>query len=143
MRTRPHGFNLISGREISTVSYDPRGEDTVSRKPTLVLLSGLLCDRALWAPQIEALSELCEPWVADLTRDDTVAVMAERALAEAPSDRFALAALSMGGYVAMEIMRQSPQRVTRLALFDTRVRLDTAEETERRRELVQLAQAEG
>ena len=55
--------------------------------------------------------------------------MAARVLAEAPSERFALAALSMGGYVAMEIMRQAPQRVTRLALLDTRARLDTPEET--------------
>ena len=110
--------------------------------PQLLLLPGLLCDEALWQPQIAALGDLCKPWVADLTRDDSIAAMAARVLAEAPAERFALAGLSMGGYVAMEIMRQAPQRVTRLALLDTRARLDTPEETERRHELLRLAQTE-
>lgn len=111
-------------------------------KLPLVLLPGLLCDHALWAPQIDFLSDTCETWVAELTRDDTIGGMAARVLAEAPYERFALAALSMGGYVAMEIMRQAPQRVIRLALLDTRARLDTPEETQRRHELIRLAQTE-
>lgn len=52
--------------------------------------------------------------------------MAKRVLDAAP-DRFALAALSMGGYVAFEIFRQQPQRVTRLALLDTSAALDSPE----------------
>ena len=111
-------------------------------RPSLVLLPGLLCDRALWEPQIAALSDACVPWVADLTRDDNFPSMAARVLAEAPAQRFALAGLSMGGYVAMEIMRQAPQRVTRLALLDTRSTLDAPEETARRHELMRLAQTE-
>ena len=103
-----------------------------SARPALVLLPGLLCDAALWAPQIDALSEVSLPWVADLTRDDTIAGMAARVLAEAPSECFALAGLSMGGYVAMEIMRQAPQRVTRFALLDTLARPDMPDETKRR-----------
>ena len=113
-----------------------------SARPTLVLLPGLLCDPALWAPQIDALADVSAPWVADLTRDDTIAGMAERVLAEAPSERFALAGLSMGGYVAMEVVRRAPQRVTRLALLDTRARADVPEETERRHEFIRLAQTE-
>jgi len=66
-------------------------------RPYLVLLPGLLCDRALWEPQIAALSDVCVPWVADLTRDESFASMAARVLAEAPAQRFALAGLSMGG----------------------------------------------
>ena len=62
--------------------------------------------------------------VADLTHDDSVAGMAARVLAAAPP-RFALAGLSMGGYVALEIVRQAPERVTRLALLDTQARADT------------------
>jgi pimeloyl-ACP methyl ester carboxylesterase len=111
-------------------------------RPHLILLPGLLCDHALWEPQIAALSDVCVPWVADLTRDDSFASMAARVLAEAPAQRFALAGLSMGGYVAMEIMRQAPERVTRLALLDTRATLDTPEETARRHELMRLAQTE-
>jgi pimeloyl-ACP methyl ester carboxylesterase len=112
-------------------------------RPHLILLPGLLCDHALWEPQIAALSDACVPWVADLTRDDSFASMAARVLAEAPAQRFALAGLSMGGYVAMEIMRQAPGRVTRLALLDTRATLDTPEETARRHDLMRLAQTEG
>ena len=111
-------------------------------RPYLILLPGLLCDRALWEPQISALSDACVPWVADLARDNSFASMAARVLAEAPAQRFALAGLSMGGYVAMEIMRQAPERVTRLALLDTRATSDTSEETARRHELMRLAQTE-
>jgi pimeloyl-ACP methyl ester carboxylesterase len=117
----------------------PEGE---REKIPLVLLPGLLCDAALWAPQVEALSDLCRVFVADLTRDDTISAMAARVLAEAPTGRFALAGLSMGGYVAMEIMRRAPERVARLALLDTRARLDSQEETERRQELIRIAQQE-
>jgi pimeloyl-ACP methyl ester carboxylesterase len=98
----------------------------------LVLLPGLLCDERLWAAQAEGLSDLVTPMVMDLTRDDSTAAMAERVLAEAPP-HFALAALSMGGYVALEVMRRAPERVTRLALFDTSARPDTPERAERRR----------
>jgi pimeloyl-ACP methyl ester carboxylesterase len=89
----------------------------MNRTP-LVFLPGLLCDERLWRDQAEALSDIATPFIADLTLDNSVAAMAGRALGAAP-DRFALAALSMGGYVAFEILRQAPQRVTRLALFDT------------------------
>ena len=107
-------------------------------KTPLMLLPGLLCDWALWEPQVEALSDITEPVVADLTRDDSMALMAARVLAEAP-ERFALAGLSMGGYVAQEIMRQAPERVMRLALLDTSARADTPERTQWRRDLIALA----
>lgn len=109
---------------------------------TLVMLPGLLCDAALFTPQTRALAGLCKPWVADLTRDDSIGGMARRVLEEAPAQRFALAGLSMGGYVALEVMRQAPARVTRLALLDTRARLDQPEETRRRQLLMQLAQSQ-
>jgi len=114
----------------------------VEQRSHLILLPGLLCDRALWEPQIAGLSDICTPWVADFTRDDSIAGMAERVLAEAPAQHFALAGLSMGGYVAMEIMRRAPQRVMRVALLDTRATLDTPEETARRHEFMRLAQTE-
>ncbi|MCK8786614.1 alpha/beta fold hydrolase [Roseomonas sp. NAR14] len=97
----------------------------------LLLLPGLLCDAALWRHQLSALADLVYPTVADLTRDDSVAAMAARALAAAPP-RFALAALSMGGYVAFEIMRQAPERVTRLALLDTSAAPDSQERASQR-----------
>ena len=98
----------------------------------LVLLPGLLCTGRLWQAQVDALDGIAAPQVADLTRDDDVGAMAERALAAAPS-RFALAALSMGGYVAFEILRRAPERVMRLALIATSARPDSPERAEQRR----------
>lgn len=105
----------------------------------LLLLPGLLCDAALYGAQIDALADIADPIVADLTQDDSVQAMAARALATAPP-AFALAALSMGGYVAFEILRQAPDRVSRLALLDTSAKPDTEEKKARRRALMDLAE---
>lgn len=110
----------------------------MTEKPTLLLLPGLLCDARLWRDQAAALAPLARPVVADLTQDSRIEAMAARALA-AVEGRFALAGLSMGGYVAFEIVRRAPERVTRLALFDTSARADTPEQTRRRRGLIALA----
>ena len=83
-------------------------------KTPLVLLPGLLCDAALWQHQAETLSDIAEISVADLTKADQAGLAAQQVLASAPEE-FALAGPSMGGYVALEIMRQAPDRVIRLA----------------------------
>jgi pimeloyl-ACP methyl ester carboxylesterase len=108
----------------------------------LVLVPGLLCTAALWGRQIEALSEMAEITVADHTRHDSMEAIARSILAEAPA-RFALAGLSMGGYVAYEIVRQAPERVARLALLDTGSRADAPERAAARRELIATAEREG
>ena len=87
-------------------------------KPRLVLLPGMLCDVALFAHQTEHLAEVADVGVGDLTRDDSVAGMAQTVLGAAP-ETFALAGLSLGGIVAMEVVRRAPGRVERLALLDT------------------------
>jgi pimeloyl-ACP methyl ester carboxylesterase len=110
----------------------------VTDRTPLVFLPGLLCDAALFRPQIAGLAAVADATVADLGRDDSIAAMAERALDAAPP-RFALAGLSMGGHVAHEIMRQAPERVLRLALLDTSARADTAEQTKRRTLLMAMA----
>lgn len=109
-------------------------------RQTLLLLPGLLCDTRLWRDQVASLSPLARAVVADLTLDERVEAMAARAIA-AIEGPFALAGLSMGGYVALEVMRQAPQRVTRLALLDTSARADTAEQTRRRRGLISLSRS--
>ncbi len=103
----------------------------MTAKPPLVLLPGLLCDEALWAHQTETLADIADITVADMTQDDTIEGMAERVLAGAP-ETFALAGLSMGGYAAQEIMRQTPERVERLALLDTSANADTPDRKEQR-----------
>jgi pimeloyl-ACP methyl ester carboxylesterase len=110
----------------------------MSGKLPLVLLPGLLCDAALWQDQIKSLSDIAETTVADLGRDDQLGPMAQRVLSEAP-ESFALAGLSMGGYVALEIARQAPDRIARLALLDTSARADGYEQTARRQALIDLA----
>ena len=101
----------------------------------LLLLPGLICDERLWRDVAAGLD--AHSVVADLTQDDSIAAMARRALAAAPS-RFALAGLSMGGYVAFEIMRQAPERVTHLALFDTSARDDDEPRKQTRRKGIEM-----
>jgi len=108
---------------------------------TLVLVPGLLNDRGLWEAQIAALGDAVgRIVVADVASDDSLGGMADRLLGSVEGD-FALAGLSMGGYVVQEVMRRAPERVTRLALLDTNARADTDEQVERRR--AQMARAEG
>jgi pimeloyl-ACP methyl ester carboxylesterase len=104
----------------------------------VVLVPGLLASARLYAAQIPALWQCGPVMVADHTRDDTMAAIAARILASAPPV-FALAGLSMGGYVGFEIVRQAPQRVARLALLDTSARADTPEQSAGRRAQIALA----
>jgi pimeloyl-ACP methyl ester carboxylesterase len=97
----------------------------------VVLVPGLGADARLYAGQIPALWRFGPVTVANQTRQDSMAAIAADILAHAPP-RFALAGLSMGGYVAFEILRQAPERVLKLALLDTTARPDTPEQSERR-----------
>ncbi|MDC1454664.1 alpha/beta hydrolase [Amylibacter sp.] len=84
----------------------------------LVLLPGMMCDERLFAPQINELSKRREVHFAKITDHETISELASDVLNNAPPV-FALAGLSMGGIVAMEIVSQAPERVERLALLDT------------------------
>jgi pimeloyl-ACP methyl ester carboxylesterase len=87
-------------------------------KPHLILVPGLLCDRAVWEHQIQQLRAAADITIADHGVLDSLVKMAMPILDRAP-ERFALAGHSMGGRVAMEVYRSAPERVTRLALLDT------------------------
>ncbi len=108
----------------------------------LVLVPGFLCTKALWAPQLAALGDIADMTVADHMRHDTMQAIAASILAAAP-ERFALAGLSMGGFIAFEIVRQAAGRVTKLALLDTHARPETPDRTEQRLRRNALAQREG
>ena len=84
----------------------------------LIFLPGMMCDARLFAPQVAALAEDRDVSVLTMTDHDTIAALARDVLDQAPA-RFALAGLSMGGIVAMEVLRQAPDRVARIALMDT------------------------
>lgn len=106
-------------------------------KEPLVLVPGLSCTAALYAPQWPAIANGRSILVADHARDETLPGVAQRLLAAAPP-RFALCGLSMGGYVAFEVMRQAPERVTRLALLDTSAKPATPETNGPREQMIAL-----
>jgi pimeloyl-ACP methyl ester carboxylesterase len=115
-----------------------RGPVNPSSLP-VVLVPGLNCSARLYAAQIPVLWRFGAVTVATHTRDETMAAIARRIVADAPP-RFALAGLSMGGYIALEILRQAPDRVAKLALLDTNARDDSPEAQEKRRANIALAE---
>ena len=114
----------------------------MSQSLPIVLVPGLFCTQRIYAEQIAALWQFGPVTIADHRRDNTMADVARYILANAPP-HFALAGLSMGGYIALEIMRQAPERVRKLALLDTTARPDTAEQTQIRNEQIAIARAGG
>lgn len=96
----------------------------------LVFLPGMMCDARLFGPQIAAMSHLTLHFPAIGARD-TMRALAAEVLASAPP-RFALAGLSMGGILAMEVYNQAPSRVDRLALLDTNPRAELPQVQARR-----------
>ena len=94
--------------------------DIVSpQRPLLLLLPGLLCDAAAWADQSTSLADLARCEIPSYGALNSIDAMARHVLATAPDKRFSLAGHSMGGRIALEVLRQAPERVERLALLDT------------------------
>lgn len=91
----------------------------------LLLIPGMMCDERLFAHQAAALGSRWEVVCARLDGPPTIAGLAERLLA-AHQGRLCVAGLSMGGIVAMEMARQAPGRIERLALLDTNHHADLA-----------------
>ena len=108
----------------------------------LVLIPGLLCDARLYGPQIAAFSCNHTIHVPVLTEGTTISEIARRVLCAAPL-RFALAGLSMGGIVAMEILAQAPERVERIALLDTVARSEPERIAARREPQIARAEQDG
>lgn len=105
----------------------------------LILIPGMLCDERLYTHQVNGLAGLADSSVWMPLGAETIPDLAKRLLAEAP-DRFALAGLSMGGYIALEIARVAPGRLTRLALMDTTPLPDSPERTAMRRQTIERAE---
>src|SRR6202166_2648126 len=108
----------------------------------ILLIPGLVSSPRIYAPVMPALWRCGPVTVANHIRDDNLGAIARRILAEAPP-RFALAGHSMGGYIALEIMRQAPDRVAKLALINTQARADTPEAAERRHGQIAVVEAGG
>ena len=108
----------------------------------LMLLPGSLCDERVWGNQARDLADIAKVRIGSLHGQDSLVAMARAVLADAP-DRFALAGFSMGGRVALEMLRIAPERVTRLALIDASVHPIAAGEAERRQPQIDLARDQG
>jgi pimeloyl-ACP methyl ester carboxylesterase len=106
----------------------------------ILFVPGLLCTARLYQEQLAALWTYGPVSVANHTFDDSMQAIARRILASAPP-RFMLVGLSMGGYIALQIMREAPERVARLALLDTSSRPDTPEQTEARHAQIALVRS--
>ena len=116
-------------------------------RPPLVLVPGLMCDAAVWDPLLPALLTVADCRVADHGDADSITSMARQVLDNAPA-QFALAGHSMGGRVAMEVLRLAPARVTRLALLDTGYKARAAgtageDEARKRHALLEIARNQG
>ena len=111
-------------------------------KPNLLLFPGLLSDRRHFQAQVDGLRHSAECIVADVAAANSVAAMASAAVAKMPPGPFAVAGLSMGGYVALEVMRVAAPRVAGLALLDTTARPDSDQATADRRRMMKLAETD-
>jgi pimeloyl-ACP methyl ester carboxylesterase len=113
-----------------------------ARRPVLALLCGLLCDEEIWREVIAALATAVEVRVFNFPDFSSLADMAGHVLASVQGP-FAVAGHSMGGRVALEIVRRSEGRVTGIALLNTGVHPPAAHETVSRGRLVSLARSAG
>ena len=106
----------------------------------ILFVPGLACTREVFAPQVAALSKDHRCVVADHAEGTTIAEIAATILAAAPPT-FALVGFSLGGYIAFEMIRQAPERVTKLALLDTQATPESDEARARRLQLVAMVEA--
>ncbi len=107
----------------------------------VLFLPGLLCDYRLFEAQIKLLQAATPCFVADLTVADSIPKLAEAAMQQvlSQSPKWSVVALSMGGYVAMELMRRFPEKIDRLVIMNSSARADTDEQKATRRGLIALA----
>lgn len=114
----------------------------------LILLPGLLCDEAVWLPMLNALNITDNFYIPDYGDLDNLADMAAFVLSQIEDDKVILFGHSMGGRIAMEVMRQAPERISHLGLFDTAYRSAASgekgiQEEEKRLALLETSKQKG
>jgi pimeloyl-ACP methyl ester carboxylesterase len=130
--------------QVRRARYAAAAEEIIMAKTPLLLVPGLLCSPRLYAPQLAVLKDIAEISVPDWREAptsiwDSWDATARWVLAQAPAGKFALAGLSLGGMIAVEIMQIAAERVTRLALLDTGVRAQSATDQAVRRARIRMA----
>jgi pimeloyl-ACP methyl ester carboxylesterase len=116
--------------------------ETSQERPELVLLAGLLCDETIWSDVAAKLVDIAHVTIFEFKGFSSIEAMAEHVIALAPK-RFILVGHSMGGRIALEVVRRAPQRIRALGLFNTGIHPTAEHEPKSRGELVQLAQDQG
>ena len=111
----------------------------MSVRKVLVLIPGSLNDARVWRAQAAGLDAHADIRIADITTQESTVAMAEAVLAGAPP-RFALGGFSLGGYVALEVLRRAAPRLTGLALISTSARPENPEAVPGREKMMALAQ---
>ena len=111
-------------------------------KQSVVLLSGLLCDESFWSDIPQRLAGVAETQVVSFRGFSSIPAMAQHVLDIAP-ERFAVAGHSMGGRVALEVVRAAPRRITGLALLNTGVHAVRDGEPQSRSRLLRVAHEQG
>jgi pimeloyl-ACP methyl ester carboxylesterase len=107
-------------------------------RQTLVLIPGLICTSRLFSHQIQHLEPYADIVVVEHARSTSMDQLADDVL-KSIEGPFALAGLSMGGYVAQHLVAIAPERIIRLALMATSARQDTDEMTRKRKDFIELA----
>jgi len=107
----------------------------------LVLIPGLLCSHDLWLDQIDEFEQDYDITLFDHTQHDNLPEMVRHFLLDSP-DSFNLAGLSMGGYIAFELLRQAQDRVEKLIILDSNARADRQPQIDLREELITRAGTE-
>lgn len=110
-------------------------------KPKLVFLPGILCDQAAWQQVMAGLEDVADSQFVPVS-GKTIEEMALSALDAAPA-KFGLVGFSMGGYVALAMMRAAPERITRLCLVNTSAKADTEEQKKGRLNSIKMAKENG
>src|SRR3954468_2041562 len=106
----------------------------------ILLIPGLNCDARVYRDTVETLWQFGSVTIANHLDGEGLPEIAADILRQAPPS-FALGGFSMGGYIALEMLRQAPRRVTKLALIDTNARADAPETTELRRRRIEAVRA--
>ena len=105
------------------------------KRQHLILLPGLVCDKWVWGHQLEFLRNIVDISIPPVDQSNTMQGLAEGVLATAPEE-FSVAGFSMGGYIALEMLRHAPQRFNRIALLDTSAKADAEVKVEARKEAI-------
>ncbi|OUR77075.1 hypothetical protein A9Q83_12725 [Alphaproteobacteria bacterium 46_93_T64] len=108
-------------------------------KTPLVMVPGLLCTAELWRDQLQALDDVADMTVPIFHQHDNVEDIATEILKNSP-EKFALCGLSMGGYIVLEIVLRAPERVSHLALLDTRADADSPIDKKKRQDFIRLVE---